>query len=880
MSFNTNRLMLLTFSIFLLLIGLAAAAVSRPNAREPAFEHAGREAGLEIWRIEDFKPVPYPKNQYGKFYTGDSYIVLNTQVNKRGQKSWDIHFWLGSQTSQDESGAAAILAVQLDDQLGGDPVQHRETQDHESQLFLSYFKSGVRYLPGGVSSGFHHVDRNQQGATRLFQVKGSKNIRVKQVDPKVSSMNKGDCFILDTGNDIYVYVGANARRTEKLKATAAANQIRDQDHSGRSRISIIDEYSPQSDFDNFFRALGGGSKNSISEASSGGDDAQFETSEERAAALYKVSDASGSVRVETIGRRPLEQSLLDENDVFILDSGSGDVFVWVGRRATSQEKKESLKKADLYLSEHQRPSWTHVQRITQGSEPASFTQFFRSWQGYGESPAVRYYQSCDPHRRSDHARIVVMESAFENAGQQAGLEIYRVEDFKPVPYPKDQYGKFYSGDSYIVLNTKINSRGDKSWDVHFWLGSETTQDEAGAAAILSVQLDELLGGDPIQHREKQEHESQLFLSYFKSGVRYQPGGVSSGFRHVDPDDAETQLFQVKGSRNIRVKQVDPNISSMNKGDCFILDTGKNIYVYVGTASKRVEKLKAIAAAGQIRDQDHAGKAKVTIVDEFSPQSDFDDFFEALGGGSRETVPEASTGGDDTQFEKSEEHSASLYRISDSSGSLNVEEIGRRPLEQSLLDEKDVFILDSGNADVFVWVGRGSTPQEKQESMKKADAYLAENQRPNWTHVERISQGTEPVAFTQYFHNWSYGQARPRATRSAQHPRLFHALLRPGAANFKVEEVHDFDQDDLNIDDVMFLDVPKDNKVYLWIGDGADADEKARSGDLVQSYLREQGREGATVVTLHQGEEDEAFKSLFPSWNSQLWENQVDIRQLL
>lgn len=81
------------------------------------------------------------------------------------------------------------------------------------------------------------------------------------------------------------------------------------------------------------------------------------------------------------------------------------------------------------------------------------------------------------------------------------------------------------------------------------------QDEAGAAAILSVQLDEQLGGDPVQHREKQEHESQLFLSYFKSGVRYQPGGVSSGFRHVDRDEAETRLFQVKGSRNIRVKEV-------------------------------------------------------------------------------------------------------------------------------------------------------------------------------------------------------------------------------------------------------------------------------------------------------------------------------------
>lgn len=56
---------------------------------------------------------------------------------------YDIHYWIGSQSSQDEQGAAAVYTIQLDEFLGSTPVQHREVQNHESDAFRGYFKQGI-----------------------------------------------------------------------------------------------------------------------------------------------------------------------------------------------------------------------------------------------------------------------------------------------------------------------------------------------------------------------------------------------------------------------------------------------------------------------------------------------------------------------------------------------------------------------------------------------------------------------------------------------------------------------------------------------------------------------------------------------------------------
>ena len=108
---------------------------SAAAAGEDAWASTGKEAGTKVWRVEQFKIVAWPEEKYGQFHTGDSYIILNSYT-KDGSDALlhDIHIWIGAESSQDEYGTAAYKMVELDEYLGGAPIQHREVQGSESPV--------------------------------------------------------------------------------------------------------------------------------------------------------------------------------------------------------------------------------------------------------------------------------------------------------------------------------------------------------------------------------------------------------------------------------------------------------------------------------------------------------------------------------------------------------------------------------------------------------------------------------------------------------------------------------------------------------------------------------------------------------------------------
>jgi gelsolin len=350
------------------------------------------------------------------------------------------------------------------------------------------------------------------------------------------------------------------------------------------------------------------------------------------------------------------------------------------------------------------------------------------------------------------------EEAWAGAGAEVGVQIWRIEKFKVKHWSKDRYGEFFGGDSYIILHTKQDEEGKRTYDVYFWLGGETTQDEAGTAAYKTVELDDLLGDEPVQHREVQGNESKGFLDLFPT-MTVLEGGVETGFTHVTAKEYRPRLMHVTGyGKKVQVYEKPIAHDSLNDSDCFVLDAGLKIFQFNGSKSSGWEKRKANAIVDGLKAK-RLGKVKDSYkIDGLGDSGNklIDEFWEFFGGKpesikDEEPIPEAPTG------------EVSLHQVSDASGTMKTTEVGRGKLERSMLVSDDVMLLDAVGQ-MFVWLGSGSNPAEKREAMAYATEYITGSGRDWKTPVSRVREGKEPAEFWAAFGGSCAGG---RATESAK-----------------------------------------------------------------------------------------------------------------
>ncbi|XP_045461852.1 supervillin-like isoform X2 [Harmonia axyridis] len=256
----------------------------------------------------------------------------------------------------------------------------------------------------------------------LIQVKGRRHVQLRLVEPISSSINEGDCFILIGNGIIYNFIGAYSNIIEQARAADIASHIQKTNDLGckSSKIVTIDsKLGPKASDDvrNFWNHLGDPVAKSIADAGNPSEDEIYEANIILTNMIYGLDNDELVPLDEYWGNLPKYQ-MLNSTAVYVFDFGS-EMYVWSGKNATSKDKQTIMKLAkDLWdegynytecsvcplnvalmlgdrtpekLSKfsNTRPDWALFSKITQHGETILFKEKFLDWPDFSRVIKVK-----------------------------------------------------------------------------------------------------------------------------------------------------------------------------------------------------------------------------------------------------------------------------------------------------------------------------------------------------------------------------------------------------------------------------------------------------------------------------------------------------------
>ncbi|KAJ0099227.1 hypothetical protein Patl1_20502 [Pistacia atlantica] len=657
-----------------------------------------------------------------------------------------------------------LKTVELDAVLGGRAVQHRELQGHESDKFLSYFKPCIIPLEGGVASGFKKPEE-EEFETRLYVCRGKRVVRMKQVPFARSSLNHDDVFILDTQDKIYQFNGANSNIQERAKALEVIQFLKEKYHDGKCDVAIVDDgkLDTESDSGEFWVLFGGFAP--IGKKVASEDDIVAESTP---AKLYSIEDGQAKI-VEG----ELSKSMLENNRCYLLDRGN-EVFVWVGRVTQVEERKAANQVVEEFLASQNRPKSMRITRVIQGYETHAFKTNFDSWpsgsvtpgaeEGRGKVAALLKQQGVGIKGMNKSTPTnEEVPPLLEGGGK---MEVWCINGSAKTPLPKEDIGKFYSGDCYIVLYTYHSGDRKEDYFLCCWIGTDSIEEDQKMAARLANTMCNSLKGRPVQ--VKSHHN---LLHSFNPMVVLK-GGLSSGYKKYIADKGVTDetytaesiaLIRISGTsiHNNKAVQIDALATSLNSTECFLLQSGSSIFTWHGNQSTFEQQQLAAKVAEFLKPGVSLKHAK--------EGTESSAFWFALGGKqsytSKKVSPEVVRDPHLFTFSFNKADYLSNFYICCpffspcwSPGKFEVEEVYN--FSQDDLLTEDILLLDT-HAEVFVWVGHSVDSKEKQSAFEIGQNYInmaasLEGLSPK-VPLYKVSEGNEPCFFTIFF-SWDSTKA--------------------------------------------------------------------------------------------------------------------------
>ncbi|GMY18860.1 villin-2 isoform X4, partial [Fagus crenata] len=169
----------------------------------------------EVWCIDGSAQTLLPKEDFGKSYSGDCYIVRYTYPAGDREKGYFECCWFGKDSIEEDQKTAYKFSERMFNSCKGRGVQGRIFQGEEPPQFVKLFQPMV-VLKGGLSSGYK----------KFITDKGLTDETYK-ADSAARSLNSMDCFFLQSGSSIFTWHGKQCTFEQQHLAAKVAEFLKE-----------------------------------------------------------------------------------------------------------------------------------------------------------------------------------------------------------------------------------------------------------------------------------------------------------------------------------------------------------------------------------------------------------------------------------------------------------------------------------------------------------------------------------------------------------------------------------------------------------------------------------------------------------------------------